>query len=48
MGGKEPRQLQAESEKKVNCQGLEGERRQRTITRMLSEQIYGVVWTIQH
>lgn len=43
MGGKEPRQLQAESEKKVNCQRLEGERRQRTITRMLSEQIYGVL-----
>lgn len=48
MGGKEPKQLQVESEKKVNCQGLEGQRRQRKTTRMLSEQIYGVVKTIQH
>lgn len=45
---KKPRQLQAESEKKVNCQRLEGKTRQRTITGILSEQIYGVVWTIQH
>lgn len=48
MGGKETRQLQAESEKKVNCQRLEGEKRHRTITRPLSKQIYGLVWAIQH
>lgn len=39
MDGKETRQLQAESEKKVNCQRLEGEKRQTTI----SEQIYKLV-----
>lgn len=43
MGGKETRQLQAEGEKKVNCQTLEGKERQTTITRLLSEQIYGLV-----
>lgn len=48
MGGKETRQLQAESEKKVNCQRLEGKERQTTITRLLSEQIYGLVSAIQH